>query len=174
MRSVSLAVGLAALLLSSACSSSREAGTPPTSLRPDKPLLNTYWVLQKIGPTPTLTEANALPLSLLLKVETTNAQGNAGCNRFRGSYTRTGADQLTFSQLITTKMSCPQASTGVELPASPRRDGQLPHPGRHAPPVRDPAHRAPGAVFGRNSVGPDAKKPKEKAGSEPAFSFGRF
>ena len=111
MRSILSAVTLLATLLSSSCSSSREAGTPPTSLRPDKPLLNTYWVLQKIGTTATPTEANALPLSLLLKIETTNVQGNAGCNRFRGNYTRTGSDQLTFSQLITTKMSCPQAST---------------------------------------------------------------
>ena len=114
MRLLLPTVGLLATLLSAACTSSREAGTPPTStsaLLPDKPLLNTRWILQRLGPDAVPPAEDAQALDLLLRLEVNTVQGNAGCNRFRGTYTRTGSDQLTFSQLISTKRACPQLTT---------------------------------------------------------------
>jgi len=78
---------------------------------PESPLLNTRWVLHTLGDEVVPPTENYSAPDLLLKLETNSAEGNAGCNRFRGSFTRSGTEQLSFNRLLSTKMACPVLPT---------------------------------------------------------------
>lgn len=73
------------------------------------PLRGTYWVLDQLGDSTVTTPENSQQISLLLSADSSRrAEGQAGCNRFRGRFTLAANDQLTFSPLIATKMACPR------------------------------------------------------------------
>ncbi|UOG76683.1 META domain-containing protein [Hymenobacter tibetensis] len=80
------------------------------STTPAAPLRNTRWVLRTMNNQPVATPTNGEPY-LLLRNEEQNAEGNGGCNRFRGSFELPADGQLRFGPLLSTKMACPDLST---------------------------------------------------------------
>lgn len=67
-------------------------------------LENTYWKLTSLGDVPVTAVSQQEPL-FVLNSETHRVSGSGGCNRLTGIYELT-ADHLTFSQMVTTMMSC--------------------------------------------------------------------
>jgi heat shock protein HslJ len=105
------------LLATAACQSPQVVQTnlaPGTaaSVRvvPDAPLRNTRWVPREIAGRPITTAENTPEPYLLLRLEGM-AEGNAGCNRFRGEATEAGTGQLRFGALLSTRMACPAMAT---------------------------------------------------------------
>lgn len=80
------------------------AGTTPTALR------GTRWLLRQAGNQP-LTASPDKEIYLQLNAAEERAEGQAGCNRFRGSFTLPAAGELRFGPLLATKMACPDLNT---------------------------------------------------------------
>ncbi|MDO7876105.1 META domain-containing protein [Hymenobacter sp. ASUV-10] len=97
-------------LAATACQTkpTQEASTVPAW--PAAPLRNTRWVPREIGSQPVSIPDNTQEPYLLLRPEG-SAEGNAGCNRFRGEATAEGGDGLRFGALLTTRMACPALAT---------------------------------------------------------------
>lgn len=73
---------------------------------PDQVTLeNTYWELVRVGDTSINTGAGQREPHLVFQSKERRVSGFTGCNQMAGGYTRDGQD-LSFSQLITTKMAC--------------------------------------------------------------------
>lgn len=77
---------------------------------PAAPLRNTRWVLRELAGQPLQLPTGARAPYLLLRPDGT-AEGDGGCNRFRGSYFSKTADALKFSPLMSTRMACPALNT---------------------------------------------------------------
>ncbi|MEJ2385323.1 MAG: YbaY family lipoprotein, partial [Xanthomonadales bacterium] len=73
----------------------------------DEPLVNTYWKLVEVAGNPVTTPENQREAHMVLAIEESRVQGNAGCNRFFGSYEVDG-DSVSFSQTGSTMMACPE------------------------------------------------------------------
>jgi copper homeostasis protein (lipoprotein) len=69
-------------------------------------LTNTRWVLVRLGEIPVVVRDDRREQFIALQSADRRVVGNAGCNRVNGSYEING-DGLTFSQLVTTRMACP-------------------------------------------------------------------
>jgi putative lipoprotein len=90
----------AALLLSASCAASPAAKEKDARM----PIENTDWRLVELsGRNMTQTPGRASTLRLV--AEGRKAAGNAGCNRFGGTYALEGSG-LRFSPLLSTKMYC--------------------------------------------------------------------
>jgi len=77
----------------------------PRSLTTATALLeNTYWKLTSLGEVPVTAVSQQEPL-FVLNSETHRVSGSGGCNRLTASY-ELKDDHLTFSQMVTTMMSC--------------------------------------------------------------------
>jgi heat shock protein HslJ len=101
------------LALAAACQTkptNQDAPTAAGRTVPDAPLRNTRWVPREIAGRPVSIPNNSPEPYLLIRPEGP-AEGNAGCNRFRGNATSEGADWLFFSPLMSTKMACPALAT---------------------------------------------------------------
>ncbi|TGE08583.1 META domain-containing protein [Hymenobacter fodinae] len=76
--------------------------TPPPAT-----LHTTRWLLYRL-------EAQPIPANperemyLQLSATETQAEGQAGCNRFRGAFTLPSGGKLQFGPLLSTKMACPE------------------------------------------------------------------
>ena len=70
-------------------------------------LLNTYWKLLELDDRAIVTPEGMQEAHVILASDESRAHGNAGCNRFFGSFERTG-DRLQFSALGATMMACPE------------------------------------------------------------------
>jgi len=79
-------------------------GSAPAPLAPAA-ALGVEWRVVSLGGQPVGHGANGEPLTLLLSADGNRASGYAGCNRFAGSYTLTGA-ALSFGPLAMTRMAC--------------------------------------------------------------------
>jgi putative lipoprotein len=75
------------------------------------PLVGTEWSLVELDGKPAPLGAGDKPATLSLTTSDNRASGFSGCNRWAGSYERTG-DQLRFGQMLSTKMAC---VSGMEL-----------------------------------------------------------
>jgi heat shock protein HslJ len=95
------------LLLLPACHSAVSPSAPSQSTTPPAPLRNTRWVLQQLGSERVTVADNTRELDLLLPTDQPQARGNAGCNRFSGSFEQPTPEQLRFGPLLTTRMACP-------------------------------------------------------------------
>lgn len=93
-------------LLLSAC-----GGAGSTADAAKVTLESTAWQLVELGDRAGLNEAEALGPTLLFDADKQRIAGEAGCNRFMGSY-RLQGDKLSFSHLGTTMMAC---ANGMEL-----------------------------------------------------------
>ena len=87
-------------------------GLPGTNRQgqPIAALYNTRWVPREIASRPIATPENTQEPYLLLRPDAT-AEGNAGCNQFRGEATAKKADELRFGALLRTEMACPALAT---------------------------------------------------------------
>ncbi|MBC6989125.1 META domain-containing protein [Hymenobacter sp. BT491] len=107
--------GVCCLLLA-ACQSAQPAasntGSSSASAKPDSPLLNTRWVVRQLNGAPVTVPEGGRELYLLLRLgESHVAEGNAGCNRFSGRFVASEPNGLSISNLLSTKMACPQLDT---------------------------------------------------------------
>lgn len=80
-------------------------GGDSQAAKPDASLTNTYWKLVEMGGQPAALGAGQRELHLVLGSQGARVQGFSGCNRFTGSYERSG-DQLRLGQLASTRMAC--------------------------------------------------------------------
>jgi len=83
-----------------------------TTVTPDAPLRETRWVLRQVGGQP--IEAPAAPGQepyLFISAAGT-AEGQGGCNRFRGGLKPATEDaELQFAPFMSTRMACPELVT---------------------------------------------------------------
>ena len=89
---------------------------PPTQVAspartvPNAVLRETHWVLRQIAEKPISVPANTAEPFLTLRTNGA-AEGNGSCNRFRGNFFSESSNELTFSPLMSTRMSCPAIET---------------------------------------------------------------
>jgi len=89
-----------------------EAETPPSSpvassRNPATSLENTYWKLTYLGKTAVTVASQQREPHLVLNSASHRVSGSGGCNGLTGSYEVKG-DELTFSQMASTMMACPE------------------------------------------------------------------
>ena len=70
------------------------------------PLETTPWRLTRLGGTAVLSKDPKREPGLTLDASAKQVSGSGGCNRFTGSYARSGADGLTFGPSAGTMMAC--------------------------------------------------------------------
>jgi heat shock protein HslJ len=97
-------------LLLTACQSTGPLSSPAAAVMPAS-LRNTRWELRQLGPEPVRAAPDAAAPYLLLSAEQPRVEGQAGCNRFGGSYEQPTPEQLRFGRLLATKMACPALAT---------------------------------------------------------------
>ena len=78
----------------------------PAAAGPEAALMGTYWRAVEISGSPVAPQPKEREAHLVLAAEGKRVSGSTGCNRFTGTFTRTG-DSFRFSPLATTKMACP-------------------------------------------------------------------
>ena len=83
----------------SASQTATPGGTATASLE------NTYWKLTRLGETPIRMASQQQEPHFVLNSESRRVNGSGGCNRLMGSY-KLNADQLTFSEMAGTMMTC--------------------------------------------------------------------
>jgi heat shock protein HslJ len=115
MRLSPYSFALPALLLVTGCQNlpikQTEKSSDSTARRaPDAQLRETHWVLRRIGSQKITVPENTSEAFLTLRADG-NAEGNAGCNRFRGTFISETPGELKFGPLVTTRMSCPAIET---------------------------------------------------------------
>lgn len=106
-----LHLSTAALLGLGACQTTGPAKLNGGTATPPAPLRNTRWVLRQLGTAPISTPTDSREADLLLRPDESRAEGNAGCNRYSGTYEQTTPEQLHFGRLLSTKMACPNLDT---------------------------------------------------------------
>lgn len=88
--------------------------TPTTTANPvgtrAAALRGTRWLLLQAEAQP-VAATPGKQLYLQLNPTEEQAEGQAGCNRFRGSFMLPAAGQLQFGPLLSTKMACPDLAT---------------------------------------------------------------
>lgn len=77
-------------------------------------LEETYWKLIRIGSAPVPANNNREP-HLIFHSNNSRVSGTGGCNNLMGGYETTGAGQVRFGQLASTKMACPNMETDALL-----------------------------------------------------------
>lgn len=102
-------------LLLAACQTTAPATTETaaaseTPTTPTASLRNTRWVLRILNNQPVAVPANG-EAYLLLRNDEQRAEGNGGCNRFRGTFEQPADGKLQFGPLLSTKMACPDLQT---------------------------------------------------------------
>jgi heat shock protein HslJ len=115
MRLFPYCVALLALALAAGCQNlpikQTEQANDSTARRvPDAPLRETHWVLRKLGAQKVAVPENTSEAFLTLRADG-KAEGNAGCNRFRGTFLSETPGELKFGPLMTTRMACPALDT---------------------------------------------------------------
>lgn len=106
---------LCLLVAGSACQrvTERASTTPPaTSITPDAPLRETRWLLRQVGGQPIAEIAEPAQQPYLFISAAGTAEGQGGCNRFRGGLKPATDDgELEFAPLRSTRMACPELVT---------------------------------------------------------------
>jgi heat shock protein HslJ len=80
-------------------------------------LAGTRWALRKLGDRDVTVRDGAREPYFVLETAQHRIVGLAGCNRMTGGYELSGA-QLRFSQMVTTRMACPDMTTESEFLAA--------------------------------------------------------
>ncbi|MDQ3015224.1 MAG: META domain-containing protein [Bacteroidota bacterium] len=74
---------------------------------PASPVTGKRWILNELNGKAVNTYPEQNKQAYIMMDPGGQAQGNGGCNGIGGSYTTSGNDGISFSQLISTKMACP-------------------------------------------------------------------
>lgn len=113
---------LSCLLLAGACQPQRATTSAPASgtsaaATPAVPLRGTHWELRLLSGQP-LAPTPAQTVYVQLKATEPQAEGQAGCNRFRGTFELPTEGQLRFGALLSTRMACPDLPTETRFMAA--------------------------------------------------------
>ncbi len=114
---------LSCLLLAGACQPQRATTSAPAisnstpAATPAAPLRGTHWALRLLNGQP-LTPTPAQEVYMQLGAAEQQAQGQAGCNRFRGTFELPAEGQLRFGALLSTRMACPDLPTETRFMAA--------------------------------------------------------
>lgn len=73
-----------------------------------------YWKLVEINGQPFTGGTNKEPY-IILKVEDHRVNGTGGCNAFSGGYALQAGNRITFSQIVSTEMACPDMAIESSL-----------------------------------------------------------
>ena len=87
-----------AVLIASACATTGGSGAGPA-------IEGATWRLVEAAGTPAPTPEGDRYAYVRLLADSARAEGNGGCNRMSGPFTRAG-DSLSFGPMISTKMAC--------------------------------------------------------------------
>ena len=94
---------IAAIFALSACTSSKNSDNEDAGAS----LTETRWSVAEInGKTLSAAKEGQKDAYMILKKETSNVEGNSGCNRMAGKFDLKENNRLSFSQIISTKMAC--------------------------------------------------------------------
>lgn len=95
-----------------------QATEPSTTVKTGN-LLDIYWKLSELNiiSIAGYPAQNKTPY-LMLITEGNRAEGTGGCNSMVGTYALTGENNISFSDLITTKMACPDMKMETEFHAA--------------------------------------------------------
>jgi heat shock protein HslJ len=103
------------LLAVAACHSNEpRSSTSKSSDEVTFELAGTRWVLVQLGDKPVKTSEGGREAYIALNSADGSVVGHAGCNRISTTYKQTGA-QLSFDDVIATRMFCPHMATETEL-----------------------------------------------------------
>ena len=110
---------LPALWLAAGCQNlpiqlTERPGSSAAMRGPDAPLRETRWLLREIGSKAIVVPPSTAEPFVTLRSDGT-AEGNAGCNRFRGQFVAETPGELKFGPLMSTRMSCPAIATETEF-----------------------------------------------------------
>ncbi len=73
----------------------------------DQKITEKYWKLVELnGKAITVSDTQPKEAHFILKEASNKVNGHSGCNGIRGSYTLEGLDQISFSQMVSTRMAC--------------------------------------------------------------------
>lgn len=98
---------LPALLLLANCTTSKNTVTADNDASTHQPLGETYWrLISLLGNKIEGRDSNTMKQPFIIFSKDGRASGNAGCNNFSGSYTKTESSLLRFGPLMSTKMYC--------------------------------------------------------------------
>ena len=73
------------------------------------------WELVELGEKPIENSGGRETIHLVFSTDEGTVSGFAGCNGFRGHFETKGSHQITLSNLISTKMACPELETETAL-----------------------------------------------------------
>jgi heat shock protein HslJ len=100
------------------CKSTQKAPESPKQPIPPSTteLQDTYWKLTELmGKPVVLSEDNKKGIHIILKKEDNSVQGFSGCNTIMGKYELKEGNRITFSDIASTMMACPDMATETEF-----------------------------------------------------------
>ncbi|HEY0943352.1 MAG TPA: META domain-containing protein [Steroidobacter sp.] len=104
----------AALLAMAACASNESQPSAHESNEVIHELAGTRWALQQLDGKPVQISEGGREAYLYLNSADGSVVGHAGCNRISSTYKQNGA-QISFGDVIATRMFCPDMSTETAL-----------------------------------------------------------
>jgi len=81
----------------------------------DMNLVEKYWKLTELLGEPVTTPEGGKEAHMILKAEENRVNGNSGCNTFNGTYTLRPGNRISFSQMASTMMMCPNMDTEKKM-----------------------------------------------------------
>lgn len=102
------------LLTMAACNSNEPQPRASSTDEVTHELAGTRWALVQLGDKPVTVREGGREAYIVLNSADGSVVGHAGCNRLSTNYKQTGA-QLSFSDVITTRMFCPDMPTEIAL-----------------------------------------------------------
>ena len=114
MRNIILIMSMAVLTLSTSACKTRKSDTQQASTsvenscaeKANSELIGTYWKLIELFGEPATAHENSEREAHIIFSEDNHVSGDAGCNRFAGSYQLEDSNKITFSQMAVTRMMC--------------------------------------------------------------------
>jgi len=92
------------------CKSVKDSNTEITTAIPSEIIFDITWTLSKLdGATLENSEQNGQTIHFTLHSEDNRVSGYSGCNTFMGIYTVEKGNRISFSQLASTRMACPDS-----------------------------------------------------------------
>lgn len=102
------------LLTIAACNSNEPQPRASSTDEVTHELAGTRWALVQLGDKPVTVREGGREAYIVLNSADGSVVGHAGCNRLSTNYKQTGA-QLSFGDVITTRMFCPDMPTEIAL-----------------------------------------------------------
>ena len=89
---------------------------PAESASADVPLTETYWKLTEVYGKPLAADTSTFRTAhLIFRNEENRVEGNGSCNSISGTYTLSDNNRIVFSNMISTKMACPNLDVEAQF-----------------------------------------------------------